>query len=294
MSAEFAPVVPISDQADRGPTRFKWGGIIGIVAGVAAMFTGSAISRQGPEIFLAGSSIFFAGWSLLVLGCVYLLRWKGYSGWLGLLGYLLLPGLIVVVCLPNRRRRLNGQSPWQEKPEARVGAGGEALARTDRNSGIRYALTLIPLALLFTGLVTLVVSVRANVDTSQWQSVAHPDDEFAVLMPGAPEVSKTVVQETPTGNVELHKYSVVPQGRKELYMVVVNRFPEDLASSLGGADGLLNLGRKDVLEGTGGRLNSEHPIELVGCPGLELEVLPPKGAVAKCRVYAARNALYQV
>ena len=77
-------------------------------------------------------------------------------------------------------------------------------------------------------------------------------------------------------------------------MVVVTRFLEDLGSSLGGADGLLDVGRKDVLEGTGGRLQGERPIELAGCPGLELEVLPPKGAVEKCRVYAARNAVYQV
>ena len=77
-------------------------------------------------------------------------------------------------------------------------------------------------------------------------------------------------------------------------MVVVVHFPEAVGRTLGGADGLLDLGRQDVLTGTEGRLKSERPIELAGCPGIEMEVLPPKGAIVRSRVYAAPNVLYQI
>jgi hypothetical protein len=294
MNDPFDPARATSDQADRRPSRFKLWGSVGVGAGLAAMFTGSAISQQGPESFLTGLVISVAGWSSLLLGCVSYARWKGYTGWLGLLGYGLLPGLIILVCLPNRRRRLTGQPQSAVTPEPGTIVAQEALAAADRTSGSRYVFILIPLAMLFASVVARVLSVKANLDTTLWQNVASSEDEFAVLLPGTPEVVKNVLQETPAGNVELHKYSVMPEGRKELYMIVVNRFPDDVGRTIGGASGLLELGRKDVLESMGGRLKSERPIELAGCPGLELEVLPPEGAIQKCRVYAARNALYEV
>lgn len=76
-----------------------------IAVGVALMFFGSSVSQQGTDRFIAGVFISVFGWALVVCGAVRYASWKGYSAWLGMLAYLLLPGLIILACLPNRRKQ---------------------------------------------------------------------------------------------------------------------------------------------------------------------------------------------
>lgn len=49
--------------------------------------------------FLLGGMIFF------IWGCMNYAEGKGHSKWLGLLGLLSCPGLIVLMCLPDRHKQ---------------------------------------------------------------------------------------------------------------------------------------------------------------------------------------------
>ncbi len=259
---------------------------LGVLGGIVMMFMGSGFAQRGPELLLVGVAISLAGWALMVWGCVNYIRWKGYSGWYGLFGYLLLPGLLILVCFPNRRNRLL----QEQRPEQM--AAWEAVAVDDRSSGYRYLLTLAPLGMLFICLAGLQLLFRSNIDAAEWKEVAPPELGFRALMPGTPRLEQKT-QETPTGNVELDKFTVEPKGKKELFMIVSVRFPEGVSRQFGTAK-LLELGRQDVLSASQGQLKSEQQIVLSGCPGLEMEVLPPKGAIIKVRIYAKQNQFYQV
>jgi hypothetical protein len=270
-------------RADQFRTRADFGVGVGLVA----MFLGSGVVQQGPDFLLPGTATSLGGWALLLWGCVNYVRWKGYSGWYGLFGYFLLLGLIVLACFPNRRKRLllkHGSEPVAEL---------EALAKRDRRSGYRFLLAVAPLGVLFVGLGGMLHSSRANINPAEWQAVAPAGLGFQALMPGTPRQDQQN-QETPAGTLELHKFRAEPKGKKELFMVVVIRFPPGMTDQLGGAEWLLELGRQDVLTACQGRLQSERRIALNGCPGLELEVLPAKGAIVKARIYAAKNQVYQV
>jgi hypothetical protein len=77
-------------------------------------------------------------------------------------------------------------------------------------------------------------------------------------------------------------------------MIVAVRFPEAAAKRLGGREGLLQLGRQDVLTGSQGRLKSERPIQAGDLAGLELEVLPAGGAIIKARIFATSDRVYEL
>jgi hypothetical protein len=85
---------------------FKFNASLFVGCGIPLMFLGSLISKEGGLSIVLSIFTFVLGWASLIWGCVNYFRWKGYSGWLGLFGYLLLPGLIVLVCFPNNRNRL--------------------------------------------------------------------------------------------------------------------------------------------------------------------------------------------
>src|SRR5579863_2619648 len=112
---------------------------LGVGCGILLMFFGSAVvqSAQGTEGgLLAGLLISLGGWTWMILGCVNYMRWKGYSGWFGFFGYLLLPGLIALACFPNKRKRI-----LQKQEPERI-AEMEAVSQEDQRSGARYLLTL--------------------------------------------------------------------------------------------------------------------------------------------------------
>jgi hypothetical protein len=266
---------------------FKLSANLGIGCGIVLMFVGSTIAQGAEGKFLIGSLFVFAGFAWELWGCVNYMRWKGYSGWFGLFGYLLLPGLLILVCFPNRRKRaLQKHSPDQ------IGEI-EALLKEDRRPGYRFLLSLVPLGLLSITLGGLAFSIGSSIGAAEWKEVAAPEVGFHAFMPGTPRLEQNT-QETPAGNVELHKFTVEPKGKRELFMIVSVRVPMDVSRELGGTERLLELGRQDLLSASQGQLLSERQIRLGSCPGLELEVLPPKGAIVKARIYATANQFYQV
>jgi hypothetical protein len=258
-----------------------------VIVGVVMMFTGGGLARQSPGLLLLGGAACLGGWALVVWGCVDYMRWKGYSGWFGLFGYLLLPGLIILVCFPNlRKRMLQGQ---QSEVTPQIGA----VLEEDQRAGYRFLLALVPLGVLFGLLACFLLRARSNIDAAEWKLVAPPGIGFQALMPGTARLQQQT-QETPAGKVELYKFTVTPKGQKGSFMIVTLRFSEEVARQIGGPEKLLELGRKDVLASSQGMVRSEKQIVLGGSPGLELEVLPPKGAVIKAQIYATRNQIYEV
>src|SRR5215470_14935933 len=77
-----------------------------ILIGIGIMLIGNVLSRRGPDLFFVAGAAYIIGWAFFIWGCLDYARWKGYSGWFGFLGFLLVPGLIILVCLPNRRKEL--------------------------------------------------------------------------------------------------------------------------------------------------------------------------------------------
>jgi hypothetical protein len=77
----------------------------GVLGGIVITLLGGAIVQQSRELLLLGLPVGLGGWALFIWGCGNYMRWKGYSGWFGLFGFLLLPGLVILACFPNRRKR---------------------------------------------------------------------------------------------------------------------------------------------------------------------------------------------
>ena len=59
-----------------------------------------------PDLALVfgGLVILLTGTTLLILGLAWYAKAKGYSGWLGLFGLLSIIGLVVLACLPDKRK----------------------------------------------------------------------------------------------------------------------------------------------------------------------------------------------
>jgi hypothetical protein len=259
---------------------------LGIAGGILLMIAGGAIVNRVENHFQLGLCISFLGWACMIWGCVAYMQWKGRSGWFGLLGYLLLPGLIALLCFRNRRKQyllLNGaEIACESKPNDRA-----------EPKSARYVLTLLPVAVIFLLLEAILLSVGSNVSPDEWKDVAAADCGFQLKMPGNPQKDQKN-QPSPAGDVEISKFTVFPKGKKELFMIVVVKFPEHIVNAIGGNDKCLELGRKDVLTAAQGELQSEKRITLDGIPGLELEVLPPKGAIIKSQIFATSNRIFEL
>ena len=152
---------------------------------------------------------------------------------------------------------------------------------------------LFALAVLGIAFRVFVFPVSSAIDAAEWKEVTDKEHGFQALMPGAPRLEQQN-KETPVGKIELRKFSVYPKDKKELFMVVSLHFPEGVGHRLGGREKLLELGRQDILTASQGQVKTERRFTLNGCPGVEMEVLPPKGAIIRAQVLATEDQVYEV
>ncbi len=80
------------------------------VPGIALQIVGNLLFRSGNPATLdptklLGLAILLLGTVLLIFGLSLYARAKGHNGWWGLTGLLSIIGLIVLACLPDRRKK---------------------------------------------------------------------------------------------------------------------------------------------------------------------------------------------
>src|SRR5882724_9652922 len=173
---------------------------MGIVGGIVLMFLGSGVSQQGRELFLIGLSISVGGWLLMIWGAVIYALWKGYSAWFGLFGLLIVPGLIVLACLPNKTKRF-------ELNRSIEPSGERPLPPTTRTSVSIAAVMLVSLVVilgLFSSLFLAGPRLRATLARSKpdvsWSWLVVDSPKSTIEMPENRKV-ESLSQETPSGTV---------------------------------------------------------------------------------------------
>ena len=139
---------------------------LGVAGGIIVMLAGSGIARGGEDGFLTGSIVFLGGWGWFIWGCANYMRLKGYSAWFGLFGYLLLLGILILACFPNKRQRtLAGDERDTSGPL-------EQMSQKQEKPGYLFLLGLVPLGVLLLGLVGMNVFLRWRIDPAEWARVA--------------------------------------------------------------------------------------------------------------------------
>lgn len=74
---------------------------IGIGLGILLQFGGRVIAGQGGVFLVLGVVMILAGVAAFIWGCMNYAEGKGHPKWLGLLGLLSLPGLIILFMFPD-------------------------------------------------------------------------------------------------------------------------------------------------------------------------------------------------
>jgi hypothetical protein len=265
--------------------EFQLPALLGIVSGFLLVFLSNGVASKTEGGLVHRVLLLAAGFACEVWGCVNYARRKGLSGFLGLLGYVFLPGVILLACLPNRRRRSF------EKYDLGLEDDSQALARDDQRPGYRYLLTLAPLVLALAAAGFFISTSHAGIDPAEWQEFAPAGDGFRVLMPGRPSYDKSN-EETPFGPLELLLCTVEPEGRHEQFRIVSYRIPQRLARRQGADKLMLEFARKELISIYDGKVKSEKPVVIGDRDGLELEILPSKGAILKARIIWAKDRVY--
>jgi hypothetical protein len=261
---------------------FKWQANLGIIGGIVFMVVAGAVA-QNEEGIPTAWIISLTGVACLIWGCVNYIRWKGYSGWFGFFGYLFLLGLVILLCFPNRRKRILKRQQPEEIQD---------LVNRDRRRGFRFLLVLTPVVIFGIVFGCIIFFAGSSIDAAQWQEFAPEGMGFQVLMPGTPQVEQTS-QQTPAGPLEMHKFTVWTKGKHEFFMVIVMAFPEDVGKQLGGERKLLQTSAQDVLVATKGQVRDQREIYLNGWIGLELEI-STNGGIVKARIFATKERVYEV
>ena len=77
--------------------------------GIASGVYSTSSPRAAELLWYASLALGFGLW---LWGCYCHAKAKGYSGWLGGLGLLSLPGLLVLLILPDRAKSRMGHDEW--------------------------------------------------------------------------------------------------------------------------------------------------------------------------------------
>jgi hypothetical protein len=258
---------------------------LGIIGGILLMILGSKyIGVDDFHIYLIGAHISVAGWVATIWGCVNYSRWKGYSGWFGFFGYLWLIGLLILLCMPNKRKRNLRQNV---NPESNI-AFKEAAWSIPRTW-----MTWMPLMVIYLVFAGITFSITRGIDAAEWTKVDSSEAGFHTFMPGEPRITNSV-QDSPLGQIEQHKFSVFPKGKNELFLILAVRYPETKDQETYDPTKMLEVGKIDILTASQGKVENENYLTIDGVNVLELQVAPLEGAVVRARIYATENFLYEV
>ena len=74
---------------------------IGIAVGILLQFAGEVVTARGGLFLVLGILIILFGVASFIWGCMNYAEGKGHPKWLGLLGLLSLPGLIILFMFPD-------------------------------------------------------------------------------------------------------------------------------------------------------------------------------------------------
>jgi hypothetical protein len=74
---------------------------IGIGVGILLQFAGRVLISYEGILFVLGVLVVLAGAAAFIWGCMNYAEGKGHPKWLGLLGLLSLPGLIILFMFPD-------------------------------------------------------------------------------------------------------------------------------------------------------------------------------------------------
>lgn len=127
----------------------------------------------------------------------------------------------------------------------------------------------------------------------KWKVFTPPDKSFQVLMPGRPK-TKTQVQKTYMGEIELKIFVAQPPAQEVAYLVAYNEFPYSYAK-MNSPQKILNRNQANTLKTTQSNLISARNIRSSnGHPGKEIQYKDSAGKVTTNRMYVAQGRLYQV
>jgi len=122
-----------------------------------------------------------------------------------------------------------------------------------------------------------------------WQSFSPPEAGFTVQMPNRPERTVRSIPQEQGGQ----QYQYVAQTGDGFYMVMFQRFPQDISGLLSPEDinSAFDKGVSTFIDGTQARLISQRSISLAGNPGREFE-FNLMGFNGKGRLFLAGSELY--
>ncbi len=261
-----------------------------IVLGFIFMFVAVTWMQtsQTPQMKVVGIIGWLVGWTSYISGCVNCARWKGRQALTGALGFLMLPGLVTLVCLSNRRKRLL-RLPFEESRDDLI-----PIARRDRSFGFGYLLLSPSLVLIL--IISALALYRHSAETGwgEWKEVRSDSVGFCAMMPGEP--LKEYKQETTrSGIAELNSYSVRNPATRDLFMIVATHLPQQLQNKPTQTFKLYNIGKLDILAAwPGATVRSEKYTPIGRLLYLDVVVIPPAGGIIKARIYATTTHYYKV